>query len=172
MWPPPLSFQPNSCACVSCEFVMWLAWCWWCRPRWWTEGKILCSDWLPRFLGWGFPSGISKFQKKKKILSHRAFLEELLVTVCMGRTRLQVAALSWKKLAGKTGKKPQKVTWLSHLLLHSQSPARNCPRTVLKNLWNEHQRPKSFCLSGYQPQTRIWQEVKAQILGAPSLLLL
>lgn len=104
---------------------------------------------------WGEDSPLGSPNSKKKILSHRAFLEELLVTVCMGRTRLQAAALSCKKLAGKTGKKPQKITWLSHLLLHPQSPARNCPRKVLKNLWNEHQKPKSFCFSGHQPQTQI-----------------
>lgn len=51
---------------------------------------------------------IPKEKKKKKILSHRAFLEELLVTVCMGRARLQSSALSWVKLGGKTGKKTPK----------------------------------------------------------------
>lgn len=29
----------QSCACIWCDCVMWLAWCWWCHPHWWAEGK-------------------------------------------------------------------------------------------------------------------------------------
>ncbi len=30
----------QSCACIWCDCVMWLAWCWWCHhPHWRAEGK-------------------------------------------------------------------------------------------------------------------------------------
>lgn len=39
--PLPLSFQPIMYVRFMWLCHMTLAWCWWCRLRWWTEGNFL-----------------------------------------------------------------------------------------------------------------------------------
>ncbi len=38
--PLPLSFPPIMCVRIMWLCHMTLAWCWWCRLRWWTEGNF------------------------------------------------------------------------------------------------------------------------------------
>lgn len=51
--PPPFSFPIFPFEPITCVHIMWLshvalAWCWWCRLRWPTEGNfvlLFCSVW-------------------------------------------------------------------------------------------------------------------------------
>lgn len=96
-------FNP-SCACVSCDFVMCLAWCCWCRPRWWTEGKTLRSDGLPSS-GGGVPRSAARALQLASLQNPPAgLLEKLPSTVRMRRTKLRSSVLILKLAGGQDDK--------------------------------------------------------------------